>query len=411
MNDLLFLAHRVPYPPNKGDKLRSFHLLRFLSRHYRVHLGCFVDDPDDFAHVDRVKEYCDQTCLVRLDPMVRRAFSLTALLRGEALSLAYYRNAELSAWVRSIRARYDIRRTLVFSSVMAQFAPPVEGERRVADFVDVDSAKWSRYARECSWPMSWLYGREARTLLDFERSVANDFNASVFVSSAEASLFVELSGVDAARVHSADNGVDTEYFRPGLGSASPYGANARVIVFTGAMDYWPNVDAVRWFVEEVFPRLRQQWNDLVFAIVGARPTSEVKRLGERSGVIVTGTVPDVRPYLEHAVAAVAPLRIARGIQNKVLEGMAMARPVVATPDAAEGLAVDAGVEILVARDADEFVSSLARVLNGGAQIGIAARERVLRSYAWDANLAGVRDLLEGTIKGEESACVECAAAA
>jgi sugar transferase (PEP-CTERM/EpsH1 system associated) len=394
VNDLLFLAHRIPFPPNKGDKLRSFNLLRYLSAHYRVHLGCFVDDPSDLQHVGEVRKYCAESAFIPLHPFWRRVCSLTGLLSGEALSVVYYRDARLAAWVRTLRERHDIRRVLVFSSVMAQYAEPADGARRIADMVDVDSAKWARYAKDRKWPMSWLYEREGRHLLEFETGIARRFDATVFVSDAEARLFQRLSGTPAQLVHCAGNGVDTEYFKPDSVRASPYGPGGRVIAFTGAMDYWPNVDAVNWFAKDIFPQLRQSVPDLRFAIVGARPSAEVRRLGEREGILVTGTVPDVRPYLEHAVAAVAPLRIARGVQNKVLEGMAMALPVVATPDAAEGLALAPGKEIIVARTSDEFVDSLKAILNGRKAIGAAARDRVLRSYSWEANLSRVRDLLE-----------------
>lgn len=392
--DLLFLVHRIPFPPNKGDKLRSFNLLRYLSVHYRVHLGCFIDDPADEQYIDEVRTYCVETAFVSLNPLWRRVSSLTGLLSGDALSVVYFRDARLSDWVRSLRKRYDIRRVLVFSSVMAQYVDLTDGARRVADMVDVDSAKWARYAKDRIWPMSWLYKREGSRLLDFEAEVARRFDATVFVSDAEARLFLRLSGIPEQLVYSASNGVDTDYFKPDLRHASPYGSADPVIAFTGAMDYWPNIDAVNWFVSEIFPRLRQFVPNLKFAIVGARPSVEVRRLGERDGVWVTGTVPDVRPYLQHAVAAVAPLRIARGVQNKVLEGMAMALPVVATPDAAEGLDLRLGKELLVARTSDEFVEALGKILNGERAIGAAARARVLDSFSWEANLARVRDLLE-----------------
>lgn len=411
MNDLLFLAHRIPFPPNKGDKLRSFHLLRYLSAYYRIHLGCFVDDPADMQYGEEVKKYCAEACLVPLDPRWRRICSLSALLTGESLSVAYYRTGALSAWVRDLFGRVDVRRVLVFSSVMAQYAEAVQGATRVADMVDVDSAKWTRYAKDKPWPLSWLYGREGRKLLDFEVKTASAFDATVFVSGAEAQLFMELSRMPGRRVHFAANGVDTDYFRPGLEQPSPYPANARVLAFTGAMDYFPNVDAVTWFATDIFPTLKARFDGLQFAIVGARPSAEVRRLADREGIIVTGTVADVRPYLAHAIAAVAPLRIARGIQNKVLEGMAMGLPVVATPDAAEGLQVVAGKELIIARSIDDFVAAVTDVLSGRVSTGEAGRARVLSSYSWETNLSRMRDLLEKTDSGGRGADTQRAIAA
>src|SRR5262245_12690592 len=209
MQDLLFLAHRIPYPPNKGDKLRSFHLLRCLSRRYRVHLGAFVDDPEDWQHLDAVRRLCAETYFAKLDPTLARLRSVPSLVRGEPLTIGYYRDRSLARWTESVIQRYSIRRILTFSSAMAQYVIDKQGACKVADMVDVDSAKWQRYALDKRWPVSWIYRREARTLLAFERDVARSFDASVFVSANEARLFSDLSGVSPTRIFHASNGVDT----------------------------------------------------------------------------------------------------------------------------------------------------------------------------------------------------------
>ena len=394
MTDLLFLAHRIPYPPNKGDKLRSYHLLRTLSEKFRVHLGCFIDDPNDWQHVGQVRGYCAETCFVPLNRRWQTVRSLMCLVTGEALSIGYYRHGGLQAWVNDIIARSSLSHVLVYSSVMAQFVQRIVGARRVADMVDVDSVKWSQYAKCSRWPAAWIYEREAGKLLRFESEVARSFDATVFVSQAEARLFRSLSAVPHNRIHWAPNGVDTEYFKPRLGSTSPYDTQTRVIVFTGAMDYRPNIDAVSWFADEVYPEVRSKWPDVSFAIVGANPTKTVRSLEAREGIIVTGTVADVRPFVEHAVASVAPLRIARGVQNKVLEGMAMGRTVIASTQAAEGLDVVAGRDVIVADNREDFVAAIDLVLRGKCELGVNARNRVLQSYSWPQNIARIRALLE-----------------
>jgi sugar transferase (PEP-CTERM/EpsH1 system associated) len=398
VEDLLLLIHRIPYPPNKGDKIRSYHLLKHLARHYRVHLATFVDDPDDWQYVPHVEALCASSHFARMNPVLARVRSLQALLKNRSLSLEYYRDASLARWVDDAVAKHRIERVLVFSSPMAQYADPYRSARRVVDFCDVDSDKWRQYADQKSWPMSWLYRYEARQLLAYERRVAREYDASLFVSAPEAELFRQLAPESTDKIGHFNNGVDTDYFSPDPAHANPYVPGERALVFTGAMDYWPNVDAVQWFAADVFPALRERFSDLKFYIVGSRPAPAVQELAKLPGVVVTGTVPDVRPYIAHAAVAVAPLRIARGIQNKVLEAMAMATPVVVSPQALEGIDAVPGSELVLAEDAAAFVDAVATLLAGqdsaAAAIGAAARAKVQRRYSWSSNLACIGESLE-----------------
>jgi len=399
MDDLLFLCHRIPYPPNKGDKLRSFNLLKQLGRRHRVHLGTFIDDEDDWRHTDAVRAMTGDCHFARLFPRRAKLRALPALIGGQPLSVPYYRDDGLKRWVDGLLERRAVRQAVVFSGAMAQYVTGgrYAALRRIVDFVDVDSDKWRQFALAQTWPMSWIYRREARTLLAFERRVAVEMDASVFVSAREAALFRQLAPEAAARVWDVHNGVDTDYFDPAREYPSPYDAAERAVVFTGAMDYRANVDAVEWFVRDVFPLLRQRHPAVRFYIVGARPTEAVRRLARSSGVIVTGGVYDIRPYLAHAVAAVAPLRIARGVQNKVLEAMAMGRPVAATPQAVEGISCRAGEEVMVGESAAALAEWLGTVVSGGAAaMGAAARRRVMKDYSWKDNLRRFESLLERT---------------
>jgi sugar transferase (PEP-CTERM/EpsH1 system associated) len=395
MEKLMLLAHRIPYPPNKGDKIRSYHLLQHLSARYQVYLGAFVDDADDWRHVPRLQGMCAGSHFAALHPLRARLRSLAALAGGRPLSCDYYRDGGMRRWVDATVRREGIARIVCYSSPMAQYSAAHPSARRVMDFVDVDSDKWRQYAAGKRWPMRQVYQREARRLLDYEREVARASDAALFVSAPEAQLFRMLAPDSAERIGHYSNGVDSEFFSPAHGGASPYPEGAPVLAFTGAMDYWPNVDAVSWFAREALPAIRAAAPDLLFCIVGARPTPAVRRLAELPGVLVTGAVPDVRPYLAHAALCVAPMRIARGIQNKVLEAMAMARPVLVSPQALEGIEAVPGRDLLLAGAAGDWARAVLAYLRAPAPaIGAAARAKVQQLYGWESNLAAVSALLE-----------------
>ena len=392
MANLLYLVHRLPYPPNKGDKVRSYHLLRHLLAGHRVFLGTFVDDPQDEVHVDTVRALCAGAHFARLSPRSARLRSLGALVHGGALTLGYYRDADLARWVRETIASERIDAAVVFSSSMAQYVEQgVEHEPALpllVDFVDVDSAKWTQYADMHAWPMSWLYRREGEQLLIHERAVAARSARSFFVTENETALFRRLAPESARTCEAMGNGVDAEYFAPDSLRPSPYEPGELTVVFTGAMDYRPNIDAVTWFATEMLPRLQAEWPAVRFHIVGRSPTAAVRALAD-AAVNVTGTVPDVRPYLQHARVVVAPLRLARGIQNKILEAMAMGRPVVAARECAGAIIAQRGTELIEAADADAFVREVDALLRAPARaaaIGEAGRRRVQLDYGWEAHL-------------------------
>lgn len=341
MQKLLYLVHRMPYPPNKGDKIRSFHFLRALAERYQVYLGTFIDDPVDRQYLQQLQPFCRDICALDLHPGMAKFGSLRGLLSGEALSLSYFRDRRLQAWVDETIAGQGITQALIFSAPMAQYLHNHDPVRLIADFVDVDSDKWRQYAATKSWPIRWLYRREASKLLAYEQGVASKADATLFVSEQEANLFQSLLPRHADKIGYVNNGVDTQFFDADPNYPSPYPDQQPVIVFTGQMDYWPNVDAVCWFARQVLPLIKQRSPNVKFYIVGSKPSKGVRQLvAGDSAVVVTGRVDDVRPYLAHAQVAVAPLRIARGVQNKVLEAMAMAKPVVATSAALDGITVD-----------------------------------------------------------------------
>ncbi|MEG3159736.1 glycosyltransferase [Sphingomonas sp. LB2R24] len=425
---LLFLAHRVPFPPDRGDKIRSFHILQYLARRTPVHLVAFADDEADF---DPPTAFTDLLASCKILPRKKsqKRAAIEALATGKPVSLTAFASAAMQAAVD--RVLPEVTSTYCFSGQMAQYLP-VGGPPVVMDFVDVDSAKFAGFAEDTRGPMRWMMRRESRLLDAFERDVAARATASLFVSEAESALF--RAGGAAGRILAVENGIDSVKFDPAaefanverkyppgegrgpigevavtgdgpLPSISPNWTPAfaggdgagdsngsPLIVFTGQMDYRPNIDAVTWFARDILPLIRKR-HPAHFAIVGRAPTAAVQALAG-DHVTVTGAVDDVRGWLAAATVCVAPLKLARGIQNKVLEAMAMARPVVTSAAAAEG--IDHADTIRVADTAQDFADRIATLIetpDAAAALGQAARAQVIRRYGWDARLAPLDALL------------------
>ncbi len=277
MGDILFLAHRIPYPPDRGDKIRSFNILKYLSARKRVHLITFADNAMDLKRKGGLARYTGNRSIIWRSKG-RFTAGLQALISHRPLSLTAFDNAQLRASVENILARHAIDTIFVFSSQMAQYVPPRLRQKVIMDFVDMDSAKFADYARNTRGPRSWMFGREARLLLQHERSVAARVDASLFVSEAEAELFRQRTG--AKRVHAIENGIDTETFDP-QASFKRIDAMGSLIVFTGQMDYRPNIEGVVWFVETILPHIRLAHPDARFAIVGRNPTDAVRALAKQ----------------------------------------------------------------------------------------------------------------------------------
>ena len=283
---------------------------------------------------------------------------------------------------------------------MAQYAQPLLPEvPMLVDFVDVDSAKWTQYAPAHRWPLSMLYRREGRRLLAYERAVAGQAHCSYFVTPNETALFVSQAPEREGRVQSMGNGVDCDFFKPDARFSNPFEEGEQALVFTGAMDYWPNIDGVSWFVADMLPRLVERHPRLRFYIVGRSPSPQVKALAGPH-VTVTGTVPDVRPYLQHASVVVAPLRVARGIQNKILEAMAMQQPVVTVSSCADAIGASAQQGLLRADAPEDFVAALQELLaspDNRAVLGRRARHYVEHECSWQAHLKKIDHDLTSTV--------------
>ncbi len=389
--NILYLCHRIPYPPDKGDKIRSFHQIEYLSRGHRVHVGCLIDAEEDRAHVEGLMPYCASLDAAWRGPWGARLRALGALVGRESLSVAAFRSRDLRSRIERLMRSEPIDVAIIYCSVMAQYLPEDTNLPTVVDYVDVDSEKWKVYSEMKPWPLSWLYRQEAERLRRYERELASRYDESVFVAQKEADIFRSASDGACGRV--IPNGVDLEYFRRSDDTAP---AETQDIVFVGMMDYFPNIDAVCFFAEEVFPKVLSRAPSARFRIVGRNPTPRVRELGRRPNVEVVGSVPDVRPYLARAAVSIAPFRVARGIQNKVLEAMSMQVPVVGTRIAFQGIAAEPadGVRIeddpeALAGAAREFLADPALRLDAGQR----GRRFVQEHHRWQSHGEALESLL------------------
>jgi sugar transferase (PEP-CTERM/EpsH1 system associated) len=379
---ILMLAHRLPYPPRTGDRVRAYHVARHLARRHELTLACLVDEPESAPDIEALRTEIPDLEHVEVHRARKRLAALLSLPRGASATMAYFDSAALRARLAA-RLREPVDLIYVSSSSMAQYATDARRAPILMDFVDVDSDKWRQYGARLPAYKAWVYRIEAERLRRHEIAAARRAARSLVATGEEERLLRSLAPWAPTTV--IPNGVDLEYFAP-----RPRPAAAPSIVFTGVMDYFPNVDAVVHFCADVFPRIRAEVPEARFVVVGKRPAAAVRRLAAMPGVQVTGPVPDVRPYLGDAAVAVAPLRVARGVQNKVLEAMGMGVPVVATARAREGLEARPGRDLLVEDDAQPFADAVVDLLRRPArrlELGRAGRAFVESHHSWAASMA------------------------
>ena len=401
---ILFLSQRVPYPPNRGDKITTWRLVERLRRSHDVKVVAFAHDAKDFEAAEKLCEMGIETTPVRHDERRKKLASLPLFLTRKPLTLGVYGSKELQEKVDELASWADM--AYAYSSSMGAFLEPHTHIPRVMHLGELDSDKWRQYAQTKPFPMSWVYAREYRTLLEFERRIGLAFTENVLCTPLEQKIFQEqIPGASSTVLR---NGVDLEAFEP-----APEKAEKGHLVFTGVMNYFPNVDGCVWFVKEILPRIRERHPEAHFTIVGAHPTDEVRALEATPGVRVTGFVDSVTEWAQRAAVAVAPLRIARGIQNKVLEAMACGLPVVGTTSATQGVEGQHGRDYLVADDATAFVDRVCCLLGNderARELGAAARRFVEENYDWErvfahldeivAKCAAVADQSEGNQENE-----------
>lgn len=406
MGDILFLAHRIPFPPDRGDKIRSHHLLRALAKLAPVHVGCFTETAADRAAEAELVELAASFCLPQRDLSLVRA-GASALLSGKPVSLTAFDSPKLRQWVRTNLAERDVDTIVIFSGQMGQYVPADFKGRVVIDLCDVDSAKFDAYATEGTWPRSWIDAREGRMLREVEAALAKRATHTLLITDQEAELFrFRLPAGADADIRALGNGIDSGFFDPMAVGPHRDLANSPGphFVFTGQMDYAPNVAACERVFDRLLPRLRETHPEAQFHVVGRAPLDKLIARAGQDGIRVWGEVPDVRPFLAAADIVLAPLTIARGVQNKVLEAMAMARPVVLSPEAATGIDAQDGVEFAIGQDDDALIAQCNALLaDGPAALAMAAAARrfVLDNRSWEAMLAPLAQLVGRSEKAGE----------
>ncbi len=400
---VLMLTHRVPYPLDRGDRIRGYHILEYLSRWYDVSIACTSDEPVSKEQRRVLYRLAHHVAIQRISPLYGKARGAAALLTGGAVTPACYYRRGLAKTIKRWHSNEPFDVVLTYCTGMVGYARELIGRRirkpqgganrprHVIDLVDVDSAKWLDYAQHARVPMRWVYGAESRRLRRIEAGQYDDFDGIAVVSDAEAQLYRRHVG-DHPGLTVVRHAVDLDYFQP-----LP-DADTKTIMFVGVLNYKPNAQGIAWFVNEVMPLLAKRVEGVRLKIVGRHPTPAVKALGDQPGVEVVGPVPDVRQYLAQATAVVAPLQIARGVQTKVLEAMACGRAVVCSRGAADGIKAEDSVHLLVADTPHQWVDSLEEVLTDPAQrtrLSVMARGQVERYYDWERCLEPLNSLLDG----------------
>ena len=385
--NLLYLAHTVPFPPNKGEKIRAFHQIRALSRRHRLHVACFARDGEDVKAAEELRNYCAS---VHCEINSFRTALIGAMLRfaqGGSLNMAFYQNAPMRSYVSDLCKRVGMDAAIAYALPMAPYAPP--GVKLLLDMQDVDSEKWLEYARLRRPRL--LFKTEANRLRKQELAWVRRVDCTYLTSHQETALLRNLT--PESRIECIENGVDADYFDPDRVPVNQDLHNRRYVVFVGTMDYFPNQEAAKWFAREVFPLLRRSDGKLEFLIVGNRPSEAVRKLGALPGVRVVGGVDDVRPYVANADAVTVPLRVARGIQNKVLEALALGRPVYTTAAVCRTFGSKLPAGVVACGSAEELAARLQETLRKPISVDYQIREQMRARFSWNTNLDCMLDEL------------------
>lgn len=392
---VLYICHRVPYPPKRGGKIRPFNMIRHLTEGgHRVTVASLARNEAEREEAAALSNHCAEAIVEVVAGGVALAQMVARIPTPAPSSFGYFWSSALARRIDEAAAKEPFDLVFVHCSSVAAYARRVPAARKVLDYGDMDSQKWREYASHRGFPMSFAYWVEAVKLERRERALASQFDLCTCTTRAE------LDSLRALGVTTPSdwfpNGVNAEFFKP-EGEAW----EAEHIAFVGRMDYFPNQQGVIWFCRQVLPALRERRPAVRFSIIGADPPSHIRALGEMPGVTVTGSVPDVRPFVRKAALTVAPLEIARGTQNKILESMALGVPVVCSEQAAGGVDAVPGEHLLVAGDAPSWTSAISGLLGNRElrnQLSVAGRNRVLSHHSWPASMRRLDRLIEGIVQ-------------
>ena len=391
--DVLYLSHCVPNPPDKGEKIRAFHELSHLAKRFRVHLACFARSGQDMDSAHRLEDRCASVYTERI-PRTGLAKAAVRFAAGASLTESFYGSSRMRAYLRSLCERVRISACVSFSSAMVPYVP--ETLPLVIDMVDVDSEKWFQYARMRTPGFPYLV--EGRRLRALEIKFAARARRTYVTTAAEEELLRSFAGEAATGYF--ENGVHAGYFDPLRVPTLPELGGRHYAVFVGGMDYYPNRDAVIWFARQVMPRLRQSRPDFEFWIVGRNPSAGVRKLGGEDGVTVTGNVSDVRPYLKDAELFVAPLRIARGIQNKILEALAMGKQVFASSAVCRTFGRQLPLGVSNGDTPEDYLAGCCRE-HTATKFDPEIRQEACRRFSWERNLAVFASEVESAAASDE----------
>lgn len=396
---VLFICHRVPFPPKRGGKIRPFNIIRHLTNQgHRVTVASLARTPEERDEAAGLKEHCERAIVEVVPSAAAWSRTVAYLPTLRPSSFGYFYSGALA---RQIDAElktgaYDL--VFVHCSSVAPYVKP-SGAVSIIDYGDMDSQKWRDYSTHKAFPWSAGYWLEATKLERVERNLAANFDLCTCTTRGELDSLRELGVTTPSDWF--PNGVDATFFTP---SAEPYDKD--LVVFVGRMDYYPNQQAVVDFCRDVLPRLAARRPGVKFQIVGADPTREILDLGKLAGVSVTGSVPDVRPFVTRAALTIAPLQIARGTQNKILESMAMGVPVVCSVRASGGVDALPEDHLLTATTTDDYVNAIDRVLGSAAErtrLAEAGRQRVLTQHSWPSSMTRLDGLIATTIERRKRA--------
>ena len=390
---ILYICHRFPFPPARGGKIRPFNMIKHLGRKHEVVVASLVRSQEEAEAGRGLSRHCGDFIMAEVTATAAWARMISRLPTPQPSSLGYFYSPDLARRIdrRLQSERFDL--IYVHCSSAAPYVSKVSGIPKMLDFGDMDSQKWLDYCRFKPFPLSLGYWLEGRKMEAAEKALARRFDLCTCTTKAELETLRQLHV--PVPTDWFPNGVDTEFFAP---SDAPYDADA--ISFVGRMDYFPNQQAMMFFANEVFPTIREKRPAATLAIIGAEPSANIRRLACRDGITVTGTVPDVRDYVRRSAASVAPLSIARGTQNKIVECMAMGVPVVTSPQAAGGVDAVPGEHLLVARSPDDYAAKLLNLMSDGTarqRLAAAGRARVETHHSWARSMAKLDRIVEACL--------------